>query len=152
MRVALLGLGKMGAPIAGHLLNPGQERKKTVPRTETISFVLPLRLVKYSGMDEKPQETTGQNPEQDLASQVVHLTQRVYRLESALRARGISLEEPSPRTSVPARELAPGITHPETAPPRQQAPRPTAPPPPPQFLAQRSDTPDRSLENRIGSQ
>src|SRR6185437_9992907 len=103
-------------------------------------------------MDEKPQETTGQNPEQDLSLQVARLTQRVYRLESALRAHGISLEEPSPRTSVPARELAPGITHPETAPPRQQPPRPAAPPPPPQFLAQRSDTPDRSLENRIGSQ
>ncbi|MGH9587042.1 MAG: DUF2339 domain-containing protein [Acidobacteriaceae bacterium] len=103
-------------------------------------------------MDENAPETPGQNSEQDLASQVARLTQRVYRLESALRARGVTLEE----RSFPARELAPGITHPEAAPPpRPQAPRPAAsaaPPAPPQFLEQQSNTPDRSLESRIGSQ
>ncbi|HET8636384.1 MAG TPA: DUF2339 domain-containing protein, partial [Acidobacteriaceae bacterium] len=73
----------------------------------------------------------------------------VYRLESALRARGISLEEPTTRTPAPPRDLAPGITHPDVAPARPPAPHPAAPP---QFLAQQSATPDRSLESRIGSQ
>lgn len=103
-------------------------------------------------MDENPQQSAGQNPEQDLSLQIARLTQRVHRLESALRAHGISLEEPLPRASAPARELAPGITHPETTPAPQQVPRPAAPPSAPHFLTQQSETPDRSLENRIGSQ
>jgi uncharacterized membrane protein len=104
-------------------------------------------------MDEKPQETTGPNPEQELKLQIAHLTQRVYRLESALRARGIPLEERSPLRSVPPQELAPGITQPETAPTQPEAPHPAAASiTPPQFLAQPSIAPDRSLENRIGSQ
>src|SRR5690348_17143524 len=102
--------------------------------------------------DEHPQESTEKNPDQDLTLQVARLTQRVYRLESALRARGIALEEPAPRTPAPPRDLAPGITHPEAAPARPQPPRPAAPAAPPQFLAQQSAGVDRSLESRIGSQ
>src|SRR6185503_8183817 len=99
--------------------------------------------------DEQPQEPTEKNPDKDLTLQVARLTQRVYRLESTLQARGISLEEPAARTPAPLRDLAPGITHPEAAPARPQPPRPAASP---EFLAQQSASPDRSLESRIGSQ
>jgi uncharacterized membrane protein len=99
--------------------------------------------------DEQPQEPTEKNLDQDLTLQVARLTQRVYRLESTLQARGISLEEPAAGTPAPLRDLAPGITHPEAAPARPQPPRPAASP---EFLAQQSASPNRSLESRIGSQ
>ena len=104
--------------------------------------------VKYSAMDDKPpdhpQPPSGQNLEQQLA-QLTQLAQRVYRLESALRARGIRLDE-TPLAQPPA------AASPQSAQPaiQQSAPPPAAPLP--SFATRQPATTDTSLESRIGSQ
>ncbi|HEV2462492.1 MAG TPA: DUF2339 domain-containing protein [Acidobacteriaceae bacterium] len=100
---------------------------------------------------EAPPNTPGQNPEQDLTQQVARLTQRVYRLESVLRARGISIDEPASQPSAPVQQPAPAATQPATQ-PTPPALMPAVPPPPPSFLTQQPQAADHSLESRIGSQ
>lgn len=83
-----------------------------------------------------------------LEQQLNELRARVYRLESALRARGVALDE--------AASPAPTTTQLQPIP--QQVAQPTIPPTPrraiptPNFLHQQSEQPGHSLENRIGSQ
>ncbi len=88
-----------------------------------------------------PQQSPGQSADQNLEQQIARLTQRVYRLESALRARGIFIEDTQP--------TAPPAPQPQTAPP---PPRPAPPVAPPLFPAQPPAASDHSLESRIGSQ
>jgi len=103
-------------------------------------------------MDASPPE----GPQQQLEQQIARLTQRVYLLESALRARGIAIEDAPPidPQSTPLAQLSPQTTQ-ESAPqptPVAAPPRSAPPVAPPPFLTQQPATPDHSLESRIGSQ
>jgi uncharacterized membrane protein len=95
--------------------------------------------------------------EQSLEQQIARLTQRVYRLESALRAKGIALEEPHPPQAVKTVQIPPQAAIPPAPAPLAPAqaapvPQPGAPATPPAFLTQQPQTSDHSLESRIGSQ
>ncbi len=109
-------------------------------------------------MEAAPPDNPGQNSEQNLEQQVARLTRRVYRLESALRAHGIILDDTTPapaQSSSPAQIATQTIPQPTPQPGSLEvsAPRPVPPPSaPPPFLTQPSGSPDHSLEARIGSQ
>lgn len=85
-------------------------------------------------MESKPPASPEQSSEPNLEQQIARLTQRVYRLESALRAHGIPFDEPAPQ---PASPLAPEPAAVQAMPPLSVA----------QVSAK-----DTSLESRIGSQ
>jgi len=105
-------------------------------------------------MEAKPPDTPEPKPpassEPALEQQIARLAQRVYRLESALRARGITLGEPTagPTPPQPTPQLAPQTQTQATPPPPSSA----LPIAPPLFLAQQPTASDHSLESRIGSQ
>jgi len=86
-------------------------------------------------------------PPANLEQQLNELRARVFRLESALRARGIALEEAVPKSAGAAapQPATPPLT-PQTPPPAHRAV------PTPNFLTQQSEKPGHSLESRIGSQ
>jgi uncharacterized membrane protein len=96
-----------------------------------------------------PPQGAGQSPDQNVEQQIARLTQRVYRLETALLARGIVVEDPTPQAA-----RAP------LAPPAQASPQPDPPPPPRPIPPPAAPLPSfapplqsgRSLESRIGSQ
>jgi uncharacterized membrane protein len=94
-----------------------------------------------------PEQQSNQQLELQLEQQLNELRVRLYRIESALRARGITLEDAAPRAAAPTPPLA--QAEPPSTPP-QPIPPPAAPLP--LFLTPPSGTPDRSLESRIGSQ
>ncbi|HUY80192.1 MAG TPA: DUF2339 domain-containing protein [Acidobacteriaceae bacterium] len=101
--------------------------------------------VKYSPMEDKPPGAPEQGSVQDLEQRLAQLTQRVYLLESALRARGIRLDDTAPAPPQPA---------PTAAAQQPVIPRPVPPPaaPLPSFATHQPATSDTSLESRIGSQ
>jgi len=94
------------------------------------------------------------NSDGSLEEQVDEVRARVRRLEEALRSRGIVLE--SKAAPHPAGPPAPAIPPPYQAlPPQGHLPQsPASPAPPPTFgyTVQKQPRPERSLENRIGSQ
>lgn len=103
-------------------------------------------LLKYFPMDANPPDGPEQASGQILEQRLAQLAQRVYRLESALRARGIRLDETP---------LAPPAAAPTQPSPQQPSAAPSVPPPAaslPSFATRQPATTDTSLESRIGSQ